>query len=581
MLRTCVAVLLACVTLPAQVQTWIYDFETPGLLPHDATARISWESQNGPPTMGTPLPMASVANGFLLQRLTQASCGFAGGRGMFYAGDRASAADAHVTPSIVNSAWDSVIEARVRFTSFETGTAAAILLMEDQFGRYGIWFSQGSIRILGPNTSISYTVVDPAFNVAQFHDYRIESDGGSLAMRVFIDGVNVWAGIAPSTTTRNTVMWGDGSSGTTNDVDADWDWVRAYNGPGLFSSSPQWQVNQPGAALSANNATSDVYAPLRAAACVNETVTITANSSNFGMPWDVGYAVGAPGRAASAGGITVPGGQIVNLDLTAPSLSYLNGFSFTSPFGAALSLPLTSPVPVSTTGQMVVLDPGQAPGFALSALAEITFANGGTVTGLANRDNKSTVVPLMAPPLCSPNPITFAGSTYTQMSVSSNGRVTFGGSNSSPTVATATLSTLPAVAAFWTDLDNRPTPAGVNDISVTQAAGVITLSWSNVPSFGSPFSANSVDVVFDTVAGSTTIQNYAPDPGHSATSMIGLSPGGSANDPGTTPFSTLVGSGGIGASNDMIYDLMLAGPVPGGFNSISFPLSDPTAFFVN
>ena len=54
-------VLVLCCSVHAQVQTWIYDFETPGLLPHDATSYVSWESQNGAPTNGSPSPMAGVS----------------------------------------------------------------------------------------------------------------------------------------------------------------------------------------------------------------------------------------------------------------------------------------------------------------------------------------------------------------------------------------------------------------------------------------------------------------------------------------------------------------------------------------
>ncbi len=565
---------------PGQVQTWIQDFETPGLLPHDASARFAWESQNGAPANGSPSPMANVANGVLEQRMTSASCGFAGGRGVFFAGDRAAGTDPHVTPSLVNSAWDSVIEARARFLAFDGGQTCALLLMEDLFGRYGIWFEQNGLRILGPNTLVPFSAMAPGFNPGQLHDYRIESDGGSLAMRVFVDGASVWTGTAPTTTTRNTVMWGDGSSPSSNDADVDWDWVRAYNGPGLFSSPPQWQVNQPAATLTVNNTTSDIYAPLRHAACVNATATVSATSTSAGMPWDLAYTVPEPGLAASGGGLTLSDGQVVNVDLGAPSLTFLNGFTFTTPFLSALSLPVTSALPVTACGQLVVIDPSQVTGYSLSALMELSFSNAGLISGLARGDDKSTVVPVTRPPLCAPSGINFAGQLYTRLSVSANGLVSFGGTNSSPLAGPSAFASLPAVAGCWTDLDNRPSAQG-NDVVISQAGGVIRVRYLLVPTFGQPGTASSVDIVFDTLAGTTVMENYAPDPASLATSLVGLSPGGGATDPGAISFLGLVGSGGAGAATDMIYELGVGGPVPSGFNQIVFPVSDPTAFAVN
>lgn len=565
---------------PAQVQTWIYDFETPGLLPHDASSYVSWESQNGAPTNGSPSPMAQVANGVQEQRLTAASCGFAGGRGMFYAGDRGTGADPHVTPSLVNAAWDSVIEARVRFLAFEPGLACAILLMEDLSGRYGVWFAQDGLRILGPNTLILYSSIAPGFAANQFHTYRIESDGGSFAMRLFVDGALVWNGTAPGTTTRNTVMWGDGSSGINNDADADWDWVHAFNGPGLFSSPPQWQTNQPGATLTVNGATGDVYAPVRHAECVNNAVTITVDSSSFGLPWELGYTIPEPGLPASMGGMTLPGGQIVNVDLGAQSFTYLNGSTFTVPFSSTLSLPFAAAVPLAASGQLLVFDPSQVTGFSLSALLAVSFSSGGTISGVARGDDKSTVIPITRPPLCSPTAITFAGQLYTQLSISANGIVSFGGTNSSPLAGPTAFTSRPAVAGFWTDLDNRPTAAG-NDITITQAGGVIRIRWINLPSFGQPATASSVDVVFDTTTGATIIENYSPDPGHLATTMVGLTPGMAATNPGPVSFSGLVGSGGTALASDMVYELAPGGPVASGFNQVVFPLSGPTAYLVN
>ena len=384
--------------LPAQVQSWVFDFETAGLLPHDESVNLQFESQNGPPTNGAPLPMAQVAGGVLQQRMMTASSGFAGGRSTWYGGYQAAGFDPWVTPVVLDPAQDLVIEARLRFLGFETGAQGGLLLAEDGVGRFGVWFGPNGMSILGPNTPITWASIAAGFDPMQWHEYRVESDGGNLSLRVIVDGNLVWTGLGV-TGTRNAFSWGDGSSLSTNDLDADWDWVRIANGPGLFSSPPQWQINQVGARAALGNGSSNTHAPLRKAVSVGTVIDLVLESANVGRPWDLLVTTPEAGVAAAAGGLVLPDGQIVNADLTAPSFFALNGLGFANAWPGNFTLPLSFAFPLSLATQLVVFDPAQASGLSLSALNELEVTNGGVIGGLAAQDDKSTVVPVLAPRL--------------------------------------------------------------------------------------------------------------------------------------------------------------------------------------
>jgi hypothetical protein len=90
------------------------------------------------------------------------------------------------------------------------------------------------------------------------------------------------------------------------------------------------------------------------------------SSSLPGQPFDVGIGF-LPGVPVGAGAITTPGGQILNLNVADPTLSFLLGLQFSLPI-SNLTIPFALQAPATLNLQLVVLNPGVVDGFSLSAL---------------------------------------------------------------------------------------------------------------------------------------------------------------------------------------------------------------------
>ena len=70
--------------------------------------------------------------------------------------------------------------------------------------------------------------------------------------------------------------------------------------------------------------------------------------------------------------------------------------------------------------------------------------------------------------------------------------------------------------------------------------------------------------------------NYSPDPVHGGDTLVGLTPGNGAGDPGPVSILGNVGNTLLNGPNDMVYDFMAVGAVPPGWLSITWPSSDGT-----
>ena len=74
---------------------------------------------------------------------------------------------------------------------------------------------------------------------------------------------------------------------------------------------------------------------------------------------------------AGGGAIQLPGsGQLVNVNFSAPSLSFLNGLTF-PPFPGPIALPVSFPVPVALTAQLAVVNAANPDGFSLSSAVRL------------------------------------------------------------------------------------------------------------------------------------------------------------------------------------------------------------------
>ncbi|MAG55247.1 MAG: hypothetical protein CMJ83_03055 [Planctomycetes bacterium] len=134
-----------------------------------------------------------------------------------------------------------------------------------------------------------------------------------------------------------------------------------------YTAAPvTWQVNQPAATLVLDGGTGGGFGPITATRPVGQPAPLAATSTEVGSGFDAAFSL-LPGVPLGGGALFTGGGQIVNLDLTDPSLLFIFNLGFNIPFTPA-TVNWSLPVPGTTSAQLVVLDPSQADGFALSAL---------------------------------------------------------------------------------------------------------------------------------------------------------------------------------------------------------------------
>ena len=131
---------------------------------------------------------------------------------------------------------------------------------------------------------------------------------------------------------------------------------------------PQYQTNSGfQASLNVNGVVGSQYAPAITNLGIGMPGNLNMLSFNAGQAWDIG-AGAAPLIPASAGALTSSDGQIVNLDLTDPTLSlwfnFLQGPVY--PVAPIVSLPFSFAAATSISAQMVVVSPSNASGIALS-----------------------------------------------------------------------------------------------------------------------------------------------------------------------------------------------------------------------
>ena len=136
------------------------------------------------------------------------------------------------------------------------------------------------------------------------------------------------------------------------------------NGVPLF---PEYQTNSWRASFSVDGVQGTQLAAATVTIPVGAQATLGFSSFNLGQPWDLGSGV-APLVPTSAGGLLSSDGQVVNLDVTDPTLSTWFNFLQGPNWGPllALSIPFSVPVAASVSAQMIVASPSLPSGVALS-----------------------------------------------------------------------------------------------------------------------------------------------------------------------------------------------------------------------
>ena len=343
----------------------------------------------------------------------------------------------------------------------------------------------------------------------------------------------------------------------------------------VITNIPQWGSNDLDARFEADGVGGLPGQPVILTRCVGETVSVSLSSQNQGMGWEFIWSDGAPPiQPRSLVNIAV-GDQPVNLDIYDPGVMALNGFQFQSPFFNAV-IPFTPSSPNAVNAQLAVASPSLPFGIATSAAGTIQFTTTGSQAVIDGPDTDDGFVEVFpgSQPLCGPLNINFAGTAYTSAFVNANGSVSFGAPAMDPSpTAMEFASGPPRLAGLWTDLD----PSAEGDITMRVVQGALLVRFGLVGVSGTQSEA-SFDLVFS-ANGACGVFGYDP-PGAAFDTLVGLTPGGGASDPGSLNLGALVGAGlQTGSATDMVYEV-LSGSAPSGFYSIEFLTSDGSAYIV-
>jgi hypothetical protein len=342
------------------------------------------------------------------------------------------------------------------------------------------------------------------------------------------------------------------------------------------SIGPAWETNGPEASLDLAGAVGSAAKPGTYFLFVNGVATLNLGSTLAGQGWELAVtvtpAVAAPTICGPGAGWQTGFGQAVNLDLTAPDLSYLNALAL-PPFPGSVSIPLTAAYAVpAVSGQFLITNPARPEGYELSASMELHSGTmPGTIAGPATDD--STVALEAALPIF--------GTVYTRVYVVSNGRVTFGASVTDPSPTTAEAISGKPFFGAWVDLN--PSIAGSGQITIsTPVVDCIRVDYAAVRYYSSTLATQIAtfalelhgngDLKIDGLAGIT-------DPGALVRTMyLGISKGDlGATDGGATVYA-LGGPNVPANATDMIYATGQAGSLTPGLSTLLFtPLTSGPA----
>ncbi len=341
-----------------------------------------------------------------------------------------------------------------------------------------------------------------------------------------------------------------------------------YDDISVQNPPANYQVNSAPATFTVNGINGTPYnkavANLVATNCSLGSANVALSSSNPGNAWDLAITVG-PGVPVTAGGFYTGGGQIVNINVFDPTLSFLNGLTFAVPF-ANFTLPLQLSAPFDVSAQMIILDALSPDGFTLSQLNEIHVVNG--VASAAGPTGDDTAVVINLPGSLCASSIPFYGINYSSLGVITNGRVMFG-------TATPSTSFTPSAAAGMTDFPWVGVWCDLNQgaggsINVTSpAAGIVRVDWAAVPYFATAI-PNTFGIQFDTTTGQVTIDGLGGIAANAGNQMIGVSPGNlGSTDPGSQTFA-VGGPFTVQYVTDMIYAFGQRGTLTPGMTNLQF-----------
>ncbi len=328
-----------------------------------------------------------------------------------------------------------------------------------------------------------------------------------------------------------------------------------------------YQVNQPVASLDVNGVQGAPCGRANPRVCLSAVANVNVASTLLGAGWELMYAASDNLVPLGAGGTPLASGQILNMNLGSPNLTFVNALSF-PPFPGNFSIPLTLPILLNVASQFLVLDPASADGFSLSQGVDLTFTDVTSVPPPVGND-AFIAVPFSTLSCLPTTTFSFYGTSYTQMFVSTNGREMFGTSGSasgvpSVTSAQATTGTIGA----WCNLN----PMLGGNIAITgNLAGIVRVEYQAVPYQSLAAVTNTFAIELDLLNGTifldglTGIQASAP----AGNLFLGVSRGPGGTSP-ATPTSFLNPSGTTLNANDMVYEFGPTGTLAAGRATLFF-----------
>lgn len=336
---------------------------------------------------------------------------------------------------------------------------------------------------------------------------------------------------------------------------------------------PLFETNGAGSSLAFNGVQGTAFSPAVSNVCASGLVA--ANSGGAaGLLWEAVYNASALVPATSPFALQSGGGQIINID-TSGGYFFLNGGAVPAflPYPGSFTQNFLAPAfPVTLSFEQLNGDPGNPEGFSLSQGAQLN------VTGLS----------LPALPVAGPTGndtqvqvgvgcVFLYGRSFSQMFIESNGRLMFGGGNTTFAPGPPQFATDFTSFGIWTDFNPAVAVGGLpGTITLTSPIpGFLDVAYANLAYSGAATPvANAFNLQIDTNSGILSIiglQGITPGTG---SMLIGASGGSSvlATNPGAVNFSP-GGSGTTGTTSNgtsMIYALGVQGSVTTGINRIDF-----------
>lgn len=228
--------------------------------------------------------------------------------------------------------------------------------------------------------AMPFTVMTPAIGLATITINMHVDDFLGDAINV---GISVNAMPIPSSSTTAGGTWVNEVGFTNLDVTAAaltgvnylYLYVNNTGGPGGIQFSADinvyppagYQTNSLTAGLNIDGVIGTAYVPATTTLGIGAPGTLNLLSIAGGQQWDIGSGV-APLVATGGGAILTAGGQIVNLNLADPSFGFWFNFLQGPPYPATplMSFPFSSPVAMSASAQMVVVNVATPSGVSLS-----------------------------------------------------------------------------------------------------------------------------------------------------------------------------------------------------------------------